>query len=476
MALSKVSFRECDFVQAAITKDYECPVCFKILKDPFLTACCGNHFCEACIEATKTSTYNYCPLCKAKPINGIVDKKFQRRINELEVYCLQKEHGCSWVGTRDKLTRHLAADNTKGCKYSLIPCSLSCGNQLFRHKLNKHVSDECHLRPYICTFCSYSSTYADVSKHFSICLAYPVLCPNACTKVKMKRGDLDKHLLTCSNELVLCSFSEMGCAEEMKRCHLQQHMEASWLQHQLMMCDAFKQIKKENEMLKKDNKELREAQKTVDHAFKQIKKENEMLKKDNEELRAAQKTADHWINGYKLMAEGVMKTHWREYLFSLAVVSTNIPEPVCPVILKWPGYEAIKRNTKVEFYYMRPFYTYLGGYRMQLRVYPNEMDCMSLYCYLMPGKNDDSLKWPFKGTISVSILNQVEDSEHFNIELWSSHHVVPDAVAKKPVGIRNEKGWGYSQFIWLSEIEDFTATKQYLLNDALFFRISALQT
>ena len=410
MALSKISFHECDFVQAAITKDYECPVCFEILKDPFLTACCGNHFCEACIEATKTST-NYCPFCKAKPINGIVDKKLQRQINELEVYCLQKKHGCSWVGTMDELTKHLVADNAKGCKYSLIPCSLSSGNKFFRHKLNKHVSDECHLRPHTCTFCSYSSTYVDVSKHFSICLAYPVLCPNACTKEKMKCGDLDKHLRTCPNELVLCSFSEMGCIERMKRCDLQQHMEASWLQHQLVMCDA----------------------------FKQMKKENDMLKKDNEELREAQKTADHWINGYKLMAEGVMKTHWREYLFSLAVVSTNIPESICPVILKWSGYEAIKgkaKEGKDVFYYMRPFYTHLGGYRMQLRVYPNGIDNgknthLSLYCHLMPGKNDDSLKWPFKGTINVSILNQIKDSEHFNKELLSFHHVVPDAVAKQ---------------------------------------------
>ena len=209
-----------------------------------------------------------------------------------------------------------------------------------------------------------------------------------------------------------------------------------------------------------------------------------MLKKDNEELRKAQKSADHWINGYKLMAEGVMKTHLREYRFSLAVVSTNIPEPVCPVILKWPGYEAIKRiakdakEGKRDFYYMRPFYTHLGGYRMQLRVYPNGIDKgknthMSVYCHLVPGKNDDSLKWPLKGTVSVSILNQVEDSEHFVKKLWSSHDVVPDAVAKKPVDVRNEKGWGYPQFVRLSEIEDFSATKQYLMNDALFFGINA---
>ena len=455
MALSKISFCEYDFVQAAISKeDYECPVCFEILKNPFLTACCGNHFCEACIEATKVST-NSCPFCESKPINGIVDRKLQRRINEMEVYCLHKKHGCSWAGTMDELTKHLAADNVNGCTYSLIPCSFSCGNQLSRHDFSKHVREECHLRPYICTFCGFSSTYADVSKHYSICLAYPVLCPNSCTKEKMKRGDLDRHLSSCPNELVSCFFSDMGCTvERIKRCHLRQHMEASWLQHQLMMCDA----------------------------FKQLKKENEMLKKDNEELRKAHKTADHWINGYKLMAQGVMKTHWREYLFSLAVVSTNIPEPVCPVILKWSGYEAIMRNAKEgrnEFYYMRPFYTYVGGYRMQLRVHPNGTNNgknthMSVHCHLMPGRNDDSLIWPFKGTICVSILNQVEDTEHIFKEVWSYHHDIPDTVTKKPAGIRNEKGWGYAQFARLSEIEDFTATRQYLMNDALFFRISAL--
>ena len=71
-----------------------------------------------------------------------------------------------------------------------------------------------------------------------------------------------------------------------------------------------------------------------------------MLKKDNEELRKAQKTAEYWINGYKLMAKGVKKTHWREYLCSLAVVCTNIPQPICSVILKWADYGVIKLKAK----------------------------------------------------------------------------------------------------------------------------------
>jgi len=242
----------------------------------------------------------------------------------------------------------------------------------------------------------------------------------------------------------------MGCTEKMKRCLLQEHMEKSIIQHQSMICD-------------------------------EMKKENERLKKDNEELRKAQKTSEYWINGYRLMAEGVMKTHWREYLISLAVVSTNIPEPVCPVILKWPGYGANKQRAKEgkdTFYYMRPFYTCVGGYKMQLRVYPNGKDNgknthLSVYCHLVPGRNDDYLNWPFKGTIRLSILNQIEDGEHFDRELWSFHHVVPDKIAKKPFAVRNEDGWGYAQFVQIGEIEKFSATKQYLMSDTLFFRISS---
>ena len=37
---------------------------------------------------------------------------------------------------------------------------------------------------------------------------------------------------------------------------------------------------------------------------------------------------------------------------------------------------------------------------------------VSIFIYLMQGDNDDNLKWPFKGTIKVSLLNQLEDGLH----------------------------------------------------------------
>ena len=51
---------------------------------------------------------------------------------------------------------------------------------------------------------------------------------------------------------------------------------------------------------------------------------------------------------------------------------------------------------------------------------------MSVYVNLMGGDNDDNLKWPFKGTIKVSLLNQLEDGQHHTRQLWWPDSNVPE--------------------------------------------------
>ena len=68
--------------------------------------------------------------------------------------------------------------------------------------------------------------------------------------------------LALPDEVVPCSFSEMGCNEKMKRQCLHEHIETSITQHQLMMCCSFKQMKKENLLLKEA---LRNIQQRANH-------------------------------------------------------------------------------------------------------------------------------------------------------------------------------------------------------------------
>ena len=39
---------------------------------------------------------------------------------------------------------------------------------------------------------------------------------------------------------------------------------------------------------------------------------------------------------------------------------------------------------------------------------------VSVYAYLMRGENDNHLPWPFTGTITVELLNQLEDDNHYS--------------------------------------------------------------
>ena len=469
MALSKFSSSDCEFVEQT-SKDFDCPVCFQLIRNPFLTACCGNHFCDTCVKSMKEKSNRF-PFCNEKPISGITDKKFQRQINELQVYCVHKKHGCLWIGELGKLATHLESNKSDGeCKYVLLPCSLTCGKQILRCELKQHLTEECPLRTCTCEYCGFSSTYKDVTAtHYSDCPNYPITCPNSCTEETLKRSNIDHHLLTCPDEVVSCSFNEIGCEERMKRRCLQQHIEANVIQHQLMISDAFRSVKKENKVLKDD--------------IKLLKQKNEELQKNNTSLKNAQCRMDHSINGFVLkMDEGVATPHWKEYFSSLAMVSTNAPNPVSPVIIKWPDYGEIKQVVKNsnmfgrKSYYTRPFYTHCNGYKMQLSVYPyKENKYISVFCYLMRGENDDHLRWPYKGIITITLLNQLNDSEHCTKVMRLGNSVEHADAIKQPESdeIRNE-GRGYSEFISLSEVESCTAHKQYLMNDTLYFKISAI--
>ena len=463
------SSREYEFVERT-SRDVECPICFQVVWNPFLTACCGNHLCEACVEATKEKN-NQCPFCNKEPISGIIDKKLQRQINELQVYCLHKKHGCLWVGKLGKLSKHLEEDKSNGeCKFVLLSCSFSCGKQMFRCELEEHLAEECPLRALTCKYCGYCSTYKDVTTHYSDCPSYPIVCPNSCSGKKLKRSSLNRHLLLCPDEVVSCSFNEMGCGVRIKRRCLQEHIEANVIRHQLMICDAFKRVKKENDTLKDD--------------IKILQQKNEELQKNDATLKSAQGRMDHMTIGFVLkMADGITAHQWRDYFSSLAMVSTNDPNPVCPVIIKWPDYSEVKQVVKdsnplsilgaEKYYYSRPFYTHHNGYKIQLRVYPyvhGEQESISVYCHLMRGENDNHLKWPYKGTITITLLNQLEDSEHVTKSLYLGKSV--DAVRRPESNkIRNDIGYGYPEFISLSELERFTAHKKYLMNDTLYLKI-----
>ncbi len=108
------------------------------------------------------------------------------------------------------------------------------------------------------------------------------------------------------------------------------------------------------------------------------------------------------------------------------------------------------------------FYTSNKGYKMCIKVI-NYSTHVSLSAYLMKGDNDDSLSWPFTGTVTIELLNQLEDKNHHKVTTTfpaysrASRRVVDRERAAHGRGL----GWGNA-----------SKNTQYLKDDSLVFRVS----
>ena len=144
-----------------------------------------------------------------------------------------------------------------------------------------------------------------------------------------------------------------------------------------------------------------------------------------------------------------------------------------PFTFRLTNYQKHKRAGDV--FYSPPFYTSPTGYKMCICVYANgsgdgQGTHVSVFACLMKGDNDDSLTWPFTGTVTIKLLNQLEDTNHTH----TTRPFPADSVASKRV-VKGEKetGRGNSQFIPHNSLDcNRYKNCQYLKNDTLIFRVS----
>ena len=96
---------------------------------------------------------------------------------------------------------------------------------------------------------------------------------------------------------------------------------------------------------------------------------------------------------------------------------------------------------------------------------------VSVYTCLMRGEFDSHLKWPFRGTVTVQIVNQLEDKKH-HIETITYTDVTPDISAAQVSGRERSHGRGWHEFLPHSELGlNVANNRQYLKDDCLIFRI-----
>ncbi|XP_078490796.1 zinc finger protein [Ciona intestinalis] len=117
------------------------------------------------------------------------------------------------------------------------------------------------------------------------------------------------------------------------------------------------------------------------------------------------------------------------------------------------------------------FYTSPQGYRMCIRANLDGVESaqgthLSLFVHLMKGDFDDVLPWPFCGSITLTVINQKElpsQRAHVSEMLESRANLM---AFQRPVTERNQKGYGYIDFLPLNLIE----TEGFIKSDTLVIK------
>jgi hypothetical protein len=290
-----------------------CSICLCVLKDPYLVDCCGISFCQSCIKPVKDNG-KPCPVCNVNFITCIPDKRLQRTLNGMKVYCSNKGLGCEWTGKLGSLSLHLntetkISDQEVSCMFTSLECAF-CGKDFLRKDLGDHKSNKCPKRSYSCDYCNgYESTCEDVTtNHWPVCPSCPVPCPNQCG-VYPERRNLDFHVdKECPLTVIDCSLRYAGCTEKLQRKDMHDHFASNLPMHMSLQAishqQAMQSLKFENSELKKLiqglERKLKEQETSFDARFTQLQEEKLALE---EKLKAwqefniflARMVVDHFI-------------------------------------------------------------------------------------------------------------------------------------------------------------------------------------
>ena len=136
------------------------------------------------------------------------------------------------------------------------------------------------------------------------------------------------------------------------------------------------------------------------------------------------------------------------------------------------------KKTNDVNWYSPPFFTHTHGYRMCIRVDANgcgdgKGTHLSMFAYLMQGPYDDDLLWPFQGTITIQLLNQLEDGNHHKYTINFTGITDPTIINRVTSGERADSAWGTHTFLPHTQLDlNSKANFQYLKDDQLKFRVS----
>ena len=383
----------------------ECPICLHVLKEPCLISCpCGQKICRECVEQIKEDG-KPCPLCNKTNFTFMRDYGLERFLKEQEVWCSHKKDGCEWRGKLGKYEQHLNEDPSP--ENQLTGCQfveVGCVHECGERFQRRHIA----------------------SHQDEKCPERPYSC-EYCHEYESTFEDVtEDHYLDCEMYPVTCPNKCRG--DIFKRQDMEKHV------NECPLTEIHCPLHYAGCGVSLPRKDMPDHMSdTVTH-MTLLATVTQSLLKENQELRQEVK--------------------------ELRTQKLGLPIE-------------FRVNNSEGDVFLPSFFSHSHGYQMCIKVYPNgEGGCIgthiSIFTFLMRGPYDDHLKWPFRGKITVQIVNQAGDHSHVeNTILYNDK--TSDDTAGRVVGEERGIGWGFDDYTDL----EFNAKKktQYLKDDIIIVRV-----
>ena len=150
---------------------------------------------------------------------------------------------------------------------------------------------------------------------------------------------------------------------------------------------------------------------------------------------------------------------------------------ICTPPIEFTMQEFEQHRKTDNLWHSPSFYTHSHGYRMRLRVIANGLCAyrgthVSLFVHIMRGEFDSYLKWPFRGNVTLQLLNRFSNKRHHEITIHFTD-ATPDTHAGRVISGERGRSWGDQKFISHHKLSYNSANNcQYLENDCPYFRVT----
>lgn len=513
MARSVAQFnKEINFELLHPEKAPLCDGCKRITYVVYQATCCGAYFCETCKNIKSQgfahqSSYPTCPKCHRRLGEVNYDFNETQKRSRSEVYCRNKQAGCSYKDERGRMEAHLW-----NCLYEMVPCEHEkCKQKVFRKDLQCH-HESCPDRLMQCQYCKASLRAVHLNQYhlYNGCQDFPKDCSNNCGE-KIADRHLIKHKEICSHEPLGCLFAKYGCTKTVPRHHMSEHI--SDYKHmelllkeienshetQQAMQQTIQSLQAEVQSLKnyvrddmgKFKKSQKELQTEVTQNCKQLKtqinsmdRDFQFHKKAFESFKTDHKKSQDDINKHLLNQVNSMERNFQ--LFKEAF--ENFKDE-CKMIqdgitqTSTLPFRFIVNNTeelasKEEGHWSPYFYTECRKHKLRLIIFPGgrgdaKGHCISVWLYRINnyGVQNNQLPEQVKIQVILELVSQLPRASETDNHVICIDAIVHQDQQEEAISKKND-------FILLRDVEHierrrklFSRLIQYKLENSLLFQV-----